>query len=163
MELDPRIKSIDSIRCFNTINDDCYGKFGYFTNYVTNFEDLNLIRKGICVFRDGECFPFYECTIENQKFQYFIPEEDLLSNPKEKQYRPCTLDDFGLNIGDLIRFRRKDDHDFEICTMYMGYIKNNGIVKVMLGNTYYSLEELFNDYEWFDKDSNKWEMFGVEE
>ena len=55
MKLDPRIKSIDSIRCFNTINDDCYGKFGYFTNYVTNFEDLNLIRKGICVFRDGEC------------------------------------------------------------------------------------------------------------
>ena len=83
--------------------------------------------------------------------------------PKEKQYRPCTLDDFGLNIGDLIRFRRKDDHNIEVCTMYMGYMKNNGIVKVMLGNTYYSLEVLFNDFEWFDKDSNTWEVFGVEE
>ena len=63
----------------------------------------------------------------------------------KRPYRPCTLDDFGLNIGDLIRFRRKDDHTFEICTMYMGYLKNNDIVKVMLGNTYYSLKELFND------------------
>ena len=47
--------------------------------------------------------------------------------------------------------------------MYMGYIKNNGIVKVLLGQCYYSLEELFNSYEWYDKDSNTWEKFGVEE
>ena len=82
--------------------------------------------------------------------------------PKEKQFRPCTLDDFGLHIGDLIRFRKKDDHDFEICTMYMGYLKTNSIVKVILGECYYSLEVLFNEYEWFDKDSNTWEPFGVE-
>lgn len=93
----------------------------------------------------------------------FKKEENLLSKPKERKYRPCTLDNFGLNIGDLIKFRKKDDHAFEIETMYMGYIKNNGIVKVMLGNTYYSLEELFDSYEWFDKDSNTWEMFGVAE
>ena len=90
-------------------------------------------------------------------------EEFVKEKQVKKKYRPCTLDNFGLNIGDLIRFRRKDDHDFEICTMYMGYLKTNGIVKVMLGNTYYSLEELFDNYEWFDKDSNTWEMFGIEE
>ena len=80
----------------------------------------------------------------------------------KRPYRPCTLDDFGLNIGDLIRFRRKDDY-IEIYTMYMGYIKTNDTVRVMLGNTYYSLEELFNSYEWFDKDSNTWEKFWIEE
>ena len=161
MKLDPRIKSIDSIRSFNTNNDDCLGKFGYFTNYVTNFDDLNSIRKGICVFKDGSRFPFHADSIESQKFQFFIPESELL--PKEKQYRPCTLDEFGLHIGDLIKFRKKDDHAFEIGTMYMGYIKTSGIVKVLLGQCYYSLDELFNEYEWFDKDSNTWEMFGVEE
>ena len=77
--------------------------------------------------------------------------------------RPCTLDDFGLNIGDLIKFRRKDDHNFEVGTMYMGYIKTNGIVKVLLGQCYYFLEELFESYEWYDRDSNTWEPFGVEE
>ena len=92
-------------------------------------------------------------------YEYFLP----LANVENKKYIPCTLDNFGLNIGDLLRFRKKDDHNFEIGTMYMGYIKNNGIVRVMLGNTYYSLEELFNDFEWFDKDSSTWEPFGVEE
>ena len=46
--------------------------------------------------------------------------------------------------------------------MYMGYRKNNGTTEVLLGNTYYSLEDLFNDYEWYDRDSNTWEIFGVE-
>ena len=80
----------------------------------------------------------------------------------EEKY-PCTLDNFGLNIGDLIKFRRKDDHNFEICTMCMGYRKNDGTVKVLLGNTYYTFDELFDEYEWFDKDSNTWEKFGVAE
>ena len=90
-------------------------------------------------------------------------EEFVKGKQVKKKYRPCTLDDFGLNIGDLIRFRGKDDHNFEICTMYMGYLKTDGIVKVLLGQWYYSLEVLFNEYEWFDKDSNTWEPFGVEE
>ena len=90
-----------------------------------------------------------------------MPEDYL--KPEEKVFRPCTLDNFGLHIGDLIRFRKKDDHNFEICTMFMGYRKKNGGVNVLLGNNYYSLEDLFNDYEWYDSDSHTWEMFGVEE
>lgn len=93
-------------------------------------------------------------------YQYVLNYEDT---QKEKQYRPCTLDEFSLNIGDLIKFRKKEDHDFEVGTMYMGYIKTNGTVRVLLGDTYYSLEGLFYNYEWFDKDSNTWKPFGVEE
>ena len=47
--------------------------------------------------------------------------------------------------------------------MYLGYRRKNGGVKVLLGQCYYSFEVLFNDYEWYDSDSNTWEMFGVEE
>ena len=36
-------------------------------------------------------------------------------------------------------------------------------IKDFQGNNYYSLQELFEDYEWYDSDSNTWEMFGVEE
>ena len=162
MNLDKRIKSIDSIRSFNTNNDDCLGKFGYFTNDITNFDDLDRLRKGICVFEDGCRFPFHADSPEYQKFQFFIPENELLPK-KEKKYRPCTLGDFGLNIGDLIRFRKKEDHNSEICTIYTGYVKYKGIIKVQLGAGYYAFEELFNKYEWFDKDSNTWEIFGVEE
>ena len=165
MELDKRIKSLKSIRSFNTDNSDCSGKFGYFTNYVSNFDNLDDVCKGTCVFEEGGSFPFYAIktdSLENRKFQFFIPENELLPK-KEKKYRPCTLGDFGLNIGDLIKFRRKDDHNSEICTIYTGYVKYKGIIKVQLGAGYYAFEELFNKYEWFDKDSNTWEPFGVEE
>ena len=92
MKLDPRIKSIDSIRSFNTKNNDCFGKLGYFTNYVENFDNLGTVLKGVCVFKDGCCFPFHADSIENQKYQFFIPESELL--PKEKKYRPYTLNEF---------------------------------------------------------------------
>lgn len=160
MELDPRIKSIDSIRSFNTNNDDCLAEKGYFCNYLTSLGNLECCAKGMCIFDDGSRYPFIMKGTRN-KYQFFIRKCDL--QKEEKRYRPCTLDDFGLNIGDLIRFRRKDDHNSEICTMYTGYVKYKGIVKVQLGAGYYSFDELFNNYEWFDKDSNTWEIFGVEE
>ena len=160
MELDKRIKSIDSIRSFNTNNDDCLAEEGYFCNYLTSLDNLECCAKGMCIFDDGSRYPFIMKGTRN-KYQFFIRKCDL--QKEEKQYRPCTLDDFGLNIGDLIRFRRKDDHNFEVGTMYIGYRRKNGGVNVLLGNNYYTLEELFNDYEWYDSDSHTWEMFGVEE
>ena len=160
MELDPRIKSIDCIRSFNTNNDDCLAEEGYFCNYLTSLDNLECCAKGMRIFDDGSRYPFIMKGTRN-KYQFFIRKCDL--QKEEKRYRPCTLDDFGLNIGDLIRFRKKDDHDFEICTMYMGYLKTNSIVKVILGECYYSFEVLFNEYEWYDRDSSTWEVFGVEE
>ena len=160
MKLDKRIKSIDSIRCFNTNNDDCLAEEGYFCNYLTSLDNLECCAKGMCIFDDGSRYPFIMKGTRN-KYQFFIRKCDL--QKEEKRYRPCTLDEFGLNIGDLIRFRRKDDHNSEICTIYTGYVKYKGIIKVQLGAGYYAFEELFNKYEWFDKDSNTWEKFGVEE
>lgn len=164
LELDKRIPNKNCIlTCFDTECAKQYiGKQGYFTNCFSLFANINSLVKGtltkICDYSVNEKY----ATNVGEKFYFFFLPEDYLK-PEEKVFRPCTLDEFGLHIGDLIKFRKKEDHNFEICTMYMGYIKNNGIVKVLLGNTYYSLEVLFNDYEWYDSDSNTWEMFGVEE
>lgn len=172
MKLDSRIKSLsDILTCFNIEDAKQYiGKQGYFTNCYSNFANINSLAKGtltkIC---DSSVNEKYYTNTGEKYYSFFLPEDYL--KPEEKVFRPCTLDEFGLHIGDLIRFRKKDDHSFEIGTMYMGFIKyddivNDGIVKVLkvlLGNTYYSLEELFNEYEWYDSDSHTWEMFGVEE
>lgn len=161
MELDKRIKSIDSIRCFNTNNDDCLGKFGYFTNYVTNFDDLNLIRNGICVFKDGERFPFYAGTIENQKFQYFIPESELL--PKEKKFRPYTLDEFldRFHIGEVIVVRSKATPNTMYHVLFVGYLENGkNEMNIILGQYRFSLQELFSSHEHFY--NGRWKPFGVE-
>ena len=163
LELDKRIPNKDCIlTCFDTECAKQYiGKQGYFTNCFSLFANINSLVKGtltkICEYSVNEK---YATDVGEKFYFFFLPEECL--KPEEK-FVPCTLDEFGLHIGDLIRFRKKEDHNFEICTMYMGYIKTNGIVKVLLGQCYYSFEVLFNDYEWYDSDSNTWEMFGVEE
>ena len=134
------------------------GHEGYFADVNFSYQSLDNRAYGILTEIKDAAYPFK--MNNNDYWRFFIPEIRL--KPVEKKYRPCTLDDFGLNIGDLIRFRRKDDHNFEISTMYLGYRKNNGTIEVLLGNTYYSLEELFENYEWFDSDSHTWEPFGVE-
>ena len=160
MELDKRIiNGKRPLTCFDIEEAEKYiGKLCYMCDEYNLFYQLNLIEPAILMGVEDCEIPFHNG--QDKQAEFCLPCEWVT---EEKQFRPCTLDDFGLNIGDLIKFRKKDDHDFEICTMYMSYMKNNGIVKVMLGNTYYSLEELFDNYEWFDKDSNKWEVFGVEE
>lgn len=169
LKLDNRIPNHSSIfTCFDTERAKQYiGKQGYFTSTYSNFANINNLPKGRLTGID-ESFVSekYHANVDKENvvkeyYSFFLPEDYL--KPGEKVFRPCTLDEFGLHIGDLIRFRRKDDHNFEVGTMYMGYIKTNGIVKVLLGQCYYSLEVLFEDYEWYDSDSNTWEIFGVEE
>ena len=163
MELDKRIKSIDSIRSFNTNNDDCLGKFGYFTNFITNFDDLNSIRKGICSFKDGSQFPFYE---GDQSFQFFIPEFSL--KPKEKKYRPYTFIEFTdkFTVGQPIKFRRKGMIGHERYLILNGYEHERDcdqtITYVYIGPIPYTFNELFNNYEWQVHYTEDFEPFGVE-
>ena len=161
MKLDPRIKSIDSIRGFNTNNYDCLGKFGYFTNFVTNLDDLNCIRKGICVFKYGGRFPFHVDSTESQKFQFFIPESELL--PKKKWYRPFKdLEEFrrilGVRVGNIIHYREKGN-SLEFKLMWTGYLSED---KVLFSCFHYSLTDLFERYEYCDSDG-EWKPFGVED
>ena len=159
MKLDKRIiKGKRPLTCFDIEEAEKYiGKLCYMCDEYNLFYQLNLIEPAILMGVEDCEIPFHNG--QDKQAEFCLPCEWVT---EEKQFRPCTLDDFGLNIGDLIRFRKKDDHDFEICTMYMGYLKTNSIVKVILGECYYSFEVLFNEYEWFDKDSNTWEPFGVE-
>lgn len=150
----------DILTCFDIEKAGQFlGHKGYFANVNSSYQNLDNKAYGILTEIKDAAYSFK--MDDNEYWRFFIPE--IILKPKEKKFRPCTLDEFGLHIGDLIRFRKKGDHSFEIETMYMGYIKTNDTVKVLLGECYYSLEELFNDYEWFDKDSNTWEIFGVEE
>ena len=161
MQLDKRIEKLsDILTCFDIQKAGQFlGHEGYFADVNSSYQSLDNRAYGILTEIKDAAYPFK--MNNNDYWRFFIPEIRL--KPVEKKYRPCTLDDFGLNIGDLIKFRRKDDHNFEVGTMYMGYRKYDGIVKVQLGAIYYSLKELFEDYEWFDKDSHTWEPFGVEE
>ena len=171
MELDKRIKSIDSIRSFNTDNSDCSGKVGYFTNYVDNFDNLDDVCKGTCIFEEGGSFPFYAIktdSLENRKFQFFIPEEDLLSKPKEKKYRPYTFKEFKdiFTIGQPIKYRRKGKVGLENEIVLDGYAHEQRgdqiFTYIFIGVEEYTLQELFEEYEWQEHYTEDFEPFGVE-
>ena len=161
MELDPRIRSIDSIRSFNTKNDDCLGKFGYFTKFVQNFDDLDKVRKGVCGFKDGSRFPFYE---GDQSFQFFIPDSELLPRKqKEKKYRPFTLNEFLhiYELGDIVTFKCKyNEHKFAGIVTGYETDKEGDKAIIHIGCYSYLLSVLFTDYERLLE--NGYLPFGVE-
>lgn len=164
MKIDNKVKEDYKIfTCFDTEQAKQYvDTMGYFTDDISDFNNFldDCYYDRLDGVDDNSSRPFFNKYL-SKYFTFFLPEEFV--KQKEKKYIPCTLDNFGLNIGDLIKFRKKDDHTFEIETMYMGHMKTYGTVKVLLGQCYYSFDELFNKYEWFDRDSNTWEVFGVKE
>lgn len=166
MKFDKRIIDYHDIRCFASRNNrECLGKFGYFAEDISELEDLDKCVKGICLFKDGEDFPFYHFEHQGKAYPIFCP----VSATKEKIYRPYTLEEFleKFTIGRPIKFRRKDDVGNERFLILNGYIKgplcNRTVNYVYIGSTSYTLNELFNDYEWQSHYTEDFQPFGVEE
>jgi len=92
----------------------------------------------------------------------FIP----LSKIKEKvQYRPIrTIDEFkavtGVGILSYIAFRKKGENGNKLW-MIQGFELDGDEIKSVCIDTSYTMEDLFNDYEFLDKD--EWKSFEVEE
>lgn len=176
-KLDKRIQKVTDIKTpFSEDFEELSNYIGfnaYGADDANCFHDLDVCFFGALKRVSNESYDSlnFSFTIDNGKpegampFRYMILEKDLEpKNKTEKKYRPFTLEGFQqfFTIGQPIKFRRKDDHNFEVGTMYMGYIKTNGIVRVLLGQCYYSLEVLFEDYEYFFENGKTWVLFGVE-
>ena len=149
LKLDKRIPNHNCIfTCFDTECAEQYiGKQGYFTSCYSNFANINNLPKGrLTGIDESMVSEKYHANVGNanvrkEYYSFFLPEDYL--KPEEKVFRPCTLDEFGLHIGDLIRFRRKDEHNFEICTMYMGYRKKEWRCKSAVRNYLLYLRRTF--------------------
>ena len=165
MELDKRITKIAIIyNCF-----DCkdartsIGEKGYFSHYYHCFSDLSECRFGVLQdVIDGE-HPY-----DNGKNQYdfFLPERYIINS--EKQFRPYTLMEFNdkFTVGQPIKFRQKGKVGCERYFILNGYQHEqyNGqtITYIYIGQGGYTLQELFEEYEWQEHYTEDFEPFGVE-
>lgn len=171
LELDKRIPNQNCIfTCFDTECAEQYvGKQGYFTNCYTLFTNINSLDKGkllkIC---DGSINEKYYTSVGEKYYSFFLPEDMLIPKKKEKKYRPYTLIEFidKFTIGRPVSFRRKDTK----CSKYLvllGYwdepCESKIVTYISFGSHYFSLDVLFEEYEWQDRDSGDWKPFGVEE
>ena len=178
MELDKRIKTLTDIQ---SVTDGCHdwelmNKKGYFADRLADFKDL----KRTCMYGEyaeyrehDQCFlckiDHHDGTFDDTYYRYFIPEDVLIPEEPKKKYRPFTLAEWieKHEIGDVIKFRNSNMQEFHV--LYTGYIfdTNDDIQDVrtkghiMLVNSSYSFQELFDDYEICVY--GEWQPFGIVE
>ena len=166
MKLDARIKSLsDILTCFDIEETKQYiGQKGYFALNIGYYKCLADIKYGTLtgVGNDDAFAPFKESDCS---WDFFLPE-CLLEN--KKYSRPFSIIEFKGNLpkmifpDDLIHFRNKDSGFDEYAQRYNGYIVSSQDTVICLGSREYSLKDLFEKFEYLDKDG-EWNTFGVEE
>ena len=166
LELDKRIKSkSDILSCFDIENaKEFVGQKGYFANDLYCFsvlqtcyyDTLTEVKNGVNdPFKDDDC-----CY-----WNLFIPESVL--KPNEKQYRAFTIDEFKdkFHIGQPISFRKKGEVGNERYLILNGYsnckLFDEITTDIYIGRGAYTLDELFNKYEWQASDTEDFQPFGV--
>lgn len=191
MELDPKIKDKSKIFTpfDNTEFVDKYiGVECYFCDDFLLFNNLLGCSKG--VLRNVNQYLNHSSfvrEIDGKEFKYCLPIEFVEEEIKEEfnifssfekesiehdyeyitdpnYYRPYTFEEF-YNLFEQLKpiiIRPKDNKKFEYHTVYLGYEIVNCYMTVIFANFKKNLKELFDNYEWFSVDSNKWEMFGTE-
>ena len=165
MELDKRFKVLPFC-CFGTekkVVTNHIGKKGYFANEISSFRDINLCIYGTLEAVHGDQAESFEMRDNRKFYRYFIPE--CLVKPKEKQYRPFTLNEFLhiYELGDIVTFRCKyNDHRYAGIVTGYETDKEGDKAIIHIGCYSYLLSVLFTDYERINSEEGKWVPFGVE-
>lgn len=166
MELDKRIKSLsDILTCFDAERaKEFLGEKGYFAGDLCCFKDLQqLCAYGILV----NVFDDRDDTFQKGEaiYPFFIPK--CLLKPKEKQYRPYTFMEFTdkFTVGQPIKYRRKGLIGWEMYLILNGYRheqhEGRTVTYIYIGSYGYTLDALFNDYEWQEHYTEDFKPFGV--
>lgn len=169
MNLDKRIKSkLDILSCFDIEKaKEFVGQKCYFANDLYCFSVVETCYYDTLteVFKDGSS-PFKDD--DGCYWNLFIPESVLKPKPKEKKFRPYTIEEFQkiFTIGQPIKFRFKGINT-EKTLLLIGYEifyeDNNSEPYILIGYETFKLDELLEEYEWQESGSNVWKPFGVEE
>lgn len=164
MELDKRIIDIKKVMdCFTTKEAKQYlNTKGYFAYNLNDFTDLTTCYEGTLV---GICHDIPEPYFNKNNelyFNFFLPERFI--KEEEKKYRPYTLEEFlrVFIIGQPIKFRCKETK-LDKLLIFNGYKKLSDVkVIVHISGYDFTLEELFDEYEWQRSNSEEYIPFGVE-
>ena len=166
MKLDKRIsndlRDVYTLYCRN--NDNLLGIEVYASNDIDDFNNIDRCKKGKVDYIDP--VHGYAVKIDSENtcfFNFVIPAMCV----KEKILRPYTLEEFRLefDVGKPIKFRRKNNKTSENYLVYLGYSFDESEHKyyeqILIGKSSYTLQELFDNYEWQASDTEEFTPFGV--
>ena len=170
MKLDNKVKEDYKIfTCFDTEQAKQYvDSKGYFTNDMDEYRCLDDCYYGTLNVVDNNSSGPYLNKDFSRYFNFFLPEEFVKQKQAKKKYRPYTIVEFCLifKIGQPIRFRNKETKCDKF-VIFSGYELLKDGWSVMMGNYDFTLEHLFNKYEWQKHDTENYtedyQPFGVEE
>lgn len=165
MKLDKRIigrRPLDSLDV--DIAKNYIGKKGYFANCLGTFQDLESANSEdplkYATLKKVDMHRLTAFTDDfDGEYSYFLPEE-WVKYP-EKKYRPYSISEWieQHEIGDIIHYRSKCGT--ELRHMYLGTRHRPEYKMLTLGDSSYSLDCLFEEYE-IEVDG-EWLPFGVKE
>lgn len=151
------------------------GKECYFSDFASKYEKIEDIEKAINHVNYSKDVLTYvnaggqECAFTDSKrnnFRYCLPVEWTEEKQVELKWRAYTIAEFQdtFTIGRAVRFRRKDEPNKEHLLAFNGYYTlHDGKVVVLLGIHFYTLEELFKQYEWQEFYTEDYRPFGIKE
>lgn len=131
---------------------DFIGEDGFFSDSITGFVNLKLTRQDTLLgIAANENYPF---STGDNTYRYFLPREwvnDVKPKP-EKVWKPYDLETWKTQyeIGDGVEYRLKNPKDTPInvkFVAYLGYSYSNGKLRILLGDTWFEFDDLFQDFE----------------
>jgi len=172
MKLDDRIiRGKKPLDCFDAENEELIKLFlnkeGYVSNNLENFCLLDGCFKRLLsnVFKKvKDCFKTSINGGDGGDWKYFLPAEWVKES--KKKWRAYTIAEFQetFTVGRAVRFRRKDAPTKEHLLAFGGYYTlHDGRVSILFGIHLYTLEELFEQYEWQEFYTDEYRPFGIEE
>lgn len=168
MELDKRIMGKRPLDCVDSETaKEFVGEKGYFANCIQAFQDLESTDYQLVYATlkevDSQRIIAFTDDFDGES-SYFLPEE-WVKKP-EKKWRAYTIAEFQetFTVGRAVRLRRKDTPTKEHLLAFGGYYTlRDGRVSILFGIHLYTLEELFEQYEWQEFYTDEYRPFGVEE
>ena len=168
MNYDDRIMNTGLIlNCFNTefTEKNSYkGKFGYFTNCIEYYADLDKCQYGELTDINNHA---YQLDHGNY-YTFFLPEGAVKPKKKEKIYRPFRyindIQECNIKVGRIITIKNNNYPEVNR-TVIISEINYNPetdeLIDITLGATGFEFGTLFENYSFYD--GKEWQSFGVEE
>lgn len=172
MKLDSRIiEGKKPLSCLDTDEAKQFiGKKGYFAGDLSTYQKLDYFQTWtLQEIQDNKSRCFKDSAM-SEWWYYFLPEEWVQEKEPKPVWKPYDMESWEkqYDIGDTVEYRRKELEITKVVA-YLGYERNtSGKILILLGDLWYTFEELFENYEIHDYRYNnnhrvEWRPFGYQE
>ena len=161
LELDKRIISnAHPYDCFSNAEEVSQYSKGWFTNFLEDFTNLDndtIIFDTLTEVKNSN-YPF---MAEKGFYKFFLPECMV---KVQKKFRPySSVKELPFTVGDIMFIKDKESPTINKCICSNIACINDSISLITLGTTAYSVQELFENYQWKFTETGDWKPFGEKE